>query len=91
MWSRNLQTFIVFQYLNIFYNRSLKSDALKAISAKVSLKPESGNLLQALAENGRLKNLEGVINAFKTIMAAHRGEVNHFELPKSNVFLMIIF
>lgn len=58
-----------------FYYRSLKSDAIKAVASKASLKPESANLLQALAENGRLKNLAGVINAFRTIMAAHRGEV----------------
>lgn len=55
--------------------RTLKAEALKAVAAKVSLKAESANLLTILAENGRLKNLEGVINAFKTIMAAHRGEV----------------
>lgn len=55
--------------------RSLKAEALKAVSSKISLKPESANLLQAMAENGRLKKLDGVINAFKTIMAAHRGEV----------------
>jgi F0F1-type ATP synthase delta subunit len=28
-----------------------------------------------LAENGRLKSLDGIINAFQTIMAAYRGEV----------------
>ncbi|XP_050293228.1 ATP synthase subunit O, mitochondrial [Anthonomus grandis grandis] len=61
--------------MNPTIKRSLKSEALKAVSSKVSLKPESANLLQALAENGRLKNLEGVITAFRTIMAAHRGEV----------------
>ncbi|XP_030759024.1 ATP synthase subunit O, mitochondrial [Sitophilus oryzae] len=61
--------------INPTIKRNLKSDALKAVASKVSLKPESANLLQALAENGRLKNLDGVINAFKTLMAAHRGEV----------------
>jgi F-type H+-transporting ATPase subunit O len=61
--------------MNPTIKRSLKADGLKAVSSKASLKTESANLLQALAENGRLKNLEGVINAFKTIMAAHRGEV----------------
>ncbi|XP_066251101.1 ATP synthase subunit O, mitochondrial [Euwallacea similis] len=62
--------------LNPTIKRSSKSHAIKAVSSKVSLKPESSNLLQLLAENGRLKNLDGVINAFKTIMAAHRGEVS---------------
>ncbi|CAG9766075.1 unnamed protein product [Ceutorhynchus assimilis] len=61
--------------MNPTLKRSLKSDALKTVSSKISLKAESANLLQALAENGRLKNLDGVITAFKTIMAAHRGEV----------------
>lgn len=56
--------------------RSLKSEALKAISSKISLNPQTSNLLQALAENGRLKKLNGVINAFKVIMSAHRGEIS---------------
>ncbi|KAG5890555.1 hypothetical protein JTB14_028306 [Gonioctena quinquepunctata] len=55
--------------------RSIKSNALKAVAQKISLKPESANLLQLLAENGRLGKLDNVINAFKTLMAAHRGEV----------------
>ena len=55
--------------------RSLKSDALKAVASKISLNPQTSNLLQTLAENGRLKNINGVINAFKILMAAHRGEV----------------
>lgn len=28
-----------------------------------------------LAENGRLRNLNGVINSYKVIMAAHRGDL----------------
>lgn len=35
----------------------------------------TSNLLGILAENGRLGKLETVINAFKIMMAAHRGEV----------------
>ncbi|RZC36896.1 ATP synthase subunit O, mitochondrial [Asbolus verrucosus] len=61
--------------LNPTIKRSLKSSALKSVASKISLNPQSSNLLQTLAENGRLKNLDGVINAFKTIMSAHRGEV----------------
>ncbi|KAL3276665.1 hypothetical protein HHI36_012035 [Cryptolaemus montrouzieri] len=61
--------------LNPVIKRSTKSEAFKQIGAKISLNAQSTNLLQVLAENGRLKNLNGVINAFKTIMAAHRGEV----------------
>lgn len=39
------------------------------------MSPATGNLLVLLAENGRLNKIEGVINAFKIMMAAHRGEV----------------
>jgi len=33
------------------------------------------NLLTAIAENGRLKKLDNIINAFSKLMSAHRGEV----------------
>lgn len=52
-----------------------KSEAIKAVAAKMSLTSQSTNLLQALAENGRLKNIDRVIRAFSVIMAAHRGDV----------------
>lgn len=45
------------------------------ILLQTSLSPNTGNLLGLLAENGRLSKLETVINAFKIMMAAHRGEV----------------
>lgn len=60
--------------------RTVKSNAFKAIGDKISLKPESTNLLRLLAENGRLQKLDSVINAFKTIMSAHRGEVCEFNI-----------
>lgn len=60
---------------NPTYKRRTKSEALKAISTKLTLTPASSNLLQLMADNGRLKKLDNVINAFKMIMAAHRGEV----------------
>lgn len=69
-----LQEFI----LNPTIQRSDKSKALKDIAAKVKLNPQTANLLQLLADNGRLKNYNGVANAFKTIMAAHRGEVRYY-------------
>lgn len=62
--------------LNPVIKRTEKSQALKALGEKIKLNPQSSNLLQVLAENGRLKNYDGVVNAFKTIMEAHRGEVN---------------
>ncbi|KAK4881616.1 hypothetical protein RN001_004935 [Aquatica leii] len=55
--------------------RQLKVQALKEVATKTSMNSQTSNLLQALAENGRLVKLEGVINAFRTIMSAHRGEV----------------
>ncbi|KAG8039056.1 hypothetical protein G9C98_003363 [Cotesia typhae] len=53
----------------------VKADAFKAISTKINLNPATANLLALLAENGRLGLLNQVINAFKLIMAANRGEV----------------
>lgn len=61
--------------LNPTVQRTEKSKAIKEIATKIKLNPQTANLLQLLAENGRLKNYDGVANAFKTIMAAHRGEV----------------
>ncbi|XP_059057233.1 ATP synthase subunit O, mitochondrial [Achroia grisella] len=61
--------------INPTLKRNLKSDALKAVATKTNLSPTTSNLLSLLAENGRLDKLESVINAFKIMMAAHRGEV----------------
>ncbi|XP_047530940.1 ATP synthase subunit O, mitochondrial [Vanessa atalanta] len=62
--------------MNPTIKRSLKVEAFKHLSSKTSMSPTTGNLMGLMAENGRLKNLEGVINAFKIMMSAHRGEVN---------------
>ncbi|XP_063363037.1 ATP synthase subunit O, mitochondrial [Cydia amplana] len=61
--------------INPTLKRTLKAEALKHVSGKISLSPATGNLLCLMAENGRLGKLEAVINAFKIMMAAHRGEV----------------
>ncbi|KAI4457899.1 atp synthase delta chain [Holotrichia oblita] len=61
--------------LNPTIQRNIKSTGLKQVSEKVSLSSASSNLLQLLAENGRLKKLNAVINAYKNIMSAYRGEV----------------
>lgn len=58
----------------IIQRREMAS-ALKDAATKSSMAAATSNLLQVMAENGRLKRLDGVINAFRTIMAAHRGEV----------------
>ncbi|KAF5295971.1 hypothetical protein FQA39_LY12743 [Lamprigera yunnana] len=55
--------------------RQAKAEAIKAIVSKVAMNQQTGNLLQALAENGRLNKIEQVISSFKLIMSAHRGEV----------------
>ncbi|CAH2238597.1 ATP synthase subunit O, mitochondrial [Pararge aegeria] len=61
--------------INPTLKRNLKVDALKHLASKTSLSATTGNLLGLMAENGRLGKLEAVINAFKIMMAAHRGEV----------------
>nr|CAG4652196.1 EOG090X0EB8 [Triops cancriformis] len=55
--------------------RQLKQEALAAVSKKTNTTDLTSNLLQLLAENNRLSRLQSVINAYKTIMAAYRGEV----------------
>lgn len=55
--------------------RKLKVEALRGVGTKASLNPATTNLLALLAENGRLKDVNAVINAYKVIMAANRGEV----------------
>ncbi|XP_058806844.1 ATP synthase subunit O, mitochondrial [Phymastichus coffea] len=53
--------------------RKVKAEAFRAISKSFS--PATVNLLSLMAENGRLDKVNQVINAFKLIMAADRGEV----------------
>lgn len=55
--------------------RKDKVEALKAICSKASVKPETANVLTLLAENGRLSKLNQMINTFKLLMSATRGEV----------------
>ncbi|XP_071562818.1 ATP synthase subunit O, mitochondrial isoform X1 [Temnothorax nylanderi] len=54
--------------------RRAKVDIFKAIGSK-GVNPATGNLLTLLAENGRLPKLNVVINLYKMLMAANRGEV----------------
>ncbi|OWR53927.1 ATP synthase subunit O, mitochondrial [Danaus plexippus] len=61
--------------INPTLKRNLKVDALKQVAVKTNLSATTSNLLGLMAENGRLDKLEAVINAFKMMMAAHRGEV----------------
>lgn len=61
--------------INPTIKRSLMASALKDAATKSSYSQATGNFLQALAENGRLKRIDQMVNAFKLIMAAHRGDV----------------
>lgn len=56
-------------------NRTLLQTTLKDVGAKANLSSATTNLLSLLAENGRLSKIDGVINSFKQLMSAHRGEV----------------
>lgn len=55
--------------------RKVMMSAIKHVGETSNMTPASTNLLVTLAENGRLKRTDAVITAFRTIMAAHRGEV----------------
>lgn len=56
-------------------NRTLLQTTLKEVGASAKLSAATTNLLMLLAENGRMTKIDGVINAFKQMMSAHRGEV----------------
>ncbi|XP_013100472.1 ATP synthase subunit O, mitochondrial [Stomoxys calcitrans] len=56
-------------------NKKVMGTALKESASKLRWSQATGNLLDLMANNGRLSALDGVINAFSVIMAAHRGEV----------------
>ncbi|XP_038201191.1 ATP synthase subunit O, mitochondrial [Arvicola amphibius] len=61
--------------LNPYIKRSIKVKSLASITAKEKFSPLTANLMNLLAENGRLGNTQAVISAFSTIMSVHRGEV----------------
>jgi len=55
--------------------RKDKVEAFKTIGNVGKLNPATENLLTLLAENGRLPKLNAIINLYKLLMAANRGEV----------------
>ncbi|EPQ04283.1 ATP synthase subunit O, mitochondrial [Myotis brandtii] len=61
--------------LNPFTKRSVKVKSLNDLTAKEKLSPLTANLINLLAENGRLTSTPAVIAAFSTMMSVHRGEV----------------
>ncbi|KAH0951391.1 hypothetical protein HN011_008104 [Eciton burchellii] len=55
--------------------RKDKVEAFATIGSKVNMNAATANLFTLLAENGRLMKINQVINLYKLIMAANRGEV----------------
>ena len=53
-----------------------KREAMEVVASKKKTADVTKNLLVLMAENGRLTRLDGVATAFRTLMAAHRGEVS---------------
>lgn len=56
-------------------SRPVLITSLRDFANQSKVSAATANLLCLLAENGRLKKIDNVINSYKTIMAAHRGEV----------------
>ncbi|XP_008143949.2 ATP synthase subunit O, mitochondrial [Eptesicus fuscus] len=61
--------------LNPFTKRSVKVKSLHDMTTKEKFSPLTSNLINLLAENGRLTSTPAVISAFSTMMSVHRGEV----------------
>ncbi|KAM4864213.1 ATP synthase peripheral stalk subunit OSCP, mitochondrial [Urocitellus parryii] len=61
--------------LNPHIKRSIKMKSLSDMTTKERFSPITSNLINLLAENGRLGSAPGIISAFSTIMSVHRGEV----------------
>ncbi|CAG0895664.1 unnamed protein product [Darwinula stevensoni] len=61
--------------LNPTLKRNIKKEALLSVFKKQNTSSISSNFFNAIADNGRMNRVESMINAFKTIMSAHRGEV----------------
>uniref|UniRef100_A0A2K5C2I7 ATP synthase peripheral stalk subunit OSCP, mitochondrial n=1 Tax=Aotus nancymaae TaxID=37293 RepID=A0A2K5C2I7_AOTNA len=61
--------------LNPYVKHSVKVKSLSDITAKERFSPLTTNLINLLAENGRLSNTQGVVPAFSTMMSVHRREV----------------
>merc|ERR1711893_110404 len=55
--------------------RAQKKQVLETVLAKQKFSPLTVNLVAAIAENGRVRKLDAILDAFGRIMSAHRGEV----------------
>ncbi|KAM7533165.1 hypothetical protein Aperf_G00000118639 [Anoplocephala perfoliata] len=56
--------------------RHAKVQAFSEAMKKLGLSTQANNMLQILAENGRLGMLKKVLDTFEQIMVSHRGEVS---------------
>lgn len=56
-------------------NKKVMATNMKVASESMKLSPATTNFLELLAENGKLKKIDSIVNLFKSIMAAHRGEI----------------
>ncbi|XP_005719853.1 ATP synthase peripheral stalk subunit OSCP, mitochondrial [Pundamilia nyererei] len=61
--------------MNPHVKRSLKQKTFNDALAKAKVSPITVNLINVLADNGRLTLTGDVINGFSKMMSAHRGEV----------------
>uniref|UniRef100_A0A668V1T1 ATP synthase peripheral stalk subunit OSCP, mitochondrial n=1 Tax=Oreochromis aureus TaxID=47969 RepID=A0A668V1T1_OREAU len=61
--------------MNPHVKRSLKQKTFNDALTKAKVSPITVNLINVLADNGRLTLTGDVINAFSKMMSAHRGEV----------------
>ncbi|KAL2081639.1 hypothetical protein ACEWY4_023492 [Coilia grayii] len=61
--------------MNPHVKRSMKQAAFSDALGKAKVSPITINLINVLAENGRLTLTPDVISAFSKMMSAHRGEV----------------
>uniref|UniRef100_A0A1A8N9T4 ATP synthase peripheral stalk subunit OSCP, mitochondrial n=1 Tax=Nothobranchius rachovii TaxID=451742 RepID=A0A1A8N9T4_9TELE len=61
--------------MNPHVKRSIKQKAFRDALTKAKVSPITVNLINVLADNGRLTLTSDVINAFGRMMSAHRGEV----------------
>ncbi|KAJ8252975.1 hypothetical protein GJAV_G00207780 [Gymnothorax javanicus] len=61
--------------MNPHVKRNLKQKTIGDVMTKEKLSPLTVNLINVLAENGRLTLTPDVISAFSKMMSAHRGEV----------------
>jgi F-type H+-transporting ATPase subunit O len=56
--------------------RYIKVEAFNNLAQKLGWTQEVNNFFQEIAENGRQKKVNNMINLFKNVMRAHRGEVH---------------